>query len=174
MSKTRIVTPRNTVIFLLLSLFMASAAQAKKAPVFELPGDAGPISLEQYKNQVVYVDFWASWCVPCKYSFPWMNEMQERYGKDGLKVIGINVDKDKAMAKKFLEHVPATFDIAYDPEGEIADLYSLKVMPSSYLIDKQGRLIHANKGFRGNDEEELEAKIRQHIRQSTVASNDLR
>jgi thiol-disulfide isomerase/thioredoxin len=160
MPKTRIVTYRNTVIFVLLSLFMATVAQANKAPVFELPGDSGPISLEQYKNQVVYVDFWASWCVPCKHSFPWLNKMQERYGEDGFKVIGINVDKDKALANKFLEIVPASFDIAYDPEGEVADLYSLKVMPSSYLIDRDGNLVHAHKGFKSSDGSRMEDMIR--------------
>jgi thiol-disulfide isomerase/thioredoxin len=163
MTRTKLTAPVNTYIFLLLTFLISPAALATKAPVFELPGDSGTISLKQYRNQVVFVDFWASWCVPCKYSFPWMNEMQERYGKDGLKVIGINVDKDKAMAQKFLEHVPATFDIAYDPEGEIADLYSLKVMPSSYLIDRDGNLVHAHKGFKTSDGSKMEDMIRKLI-----------
>ena len=160
MTKTKLTAPVNTFIFLLLTFLASPAALASKAPVFELPGDSGPVSLKQYRNQVVFVDFWASWCVPCKYSFPWMNEMQERYGKDGLKVIAINVDKDKAMAEKFLERVPATFDIAYDPEGEVADLYSLKVMPSSYLIDRDGNLVHAHKGFKTSDGSRMEDMIR--------------
>ena len=160
MTKTFLTAAVNTYLFLLLTFLISPAALATKAPVFELPGDSGTVSLQKYRNQVVFVDFWASWCVPCKYSFPWMNEMQERYGKDGLKVIGINVDKDKAMAKKFLEHVPATFDIAYDPEGEIADLYSLKVMPSSYLIDRDGNLVHAHKGFKTSDGSRMEDMIR--------------
>jgi len=163
MTKTFLTAAVNTYLFLLLTFLISPAALATKAPVFELPGDSGTISLKQYRNQVVFVDFWASWCVPCKYSFPWMNEMQERYGKDGLKVIGINVDKDKAMAQKFLEHVPATFDIAYDPEGEIADLYSLKVMPSSYLIDRDGNLVHAHKGFKTSDGSQMEDMIRKLI-----------
>ena len=86
--------------------------------------------------------------------------MQDRYGEDGFKVIGINVDKDKAMAQKFLELVPASFDIAYDPEGEVADLYSLKVMPSSYLIDRDGNLVHAHKGFKTSDGSRMEDMIR--------------
>ena len=160
MTKTCLTAPVNTYIFLLLTFLISPAALASKAPVFDLPGDSGPVSLQQYRNQVVYIDFWASWCVPCRYSFPWMNEMQERYGEDGLKVIGINVDKDKAMAQKFLELVPASFDIAYDPEGEVADLYSLKVMPSSYLIDRDGNLVHAHKGFKTSDGSRMEDMIR--------------
>ena len=161
MTNTRPPVSLNTLIFLLLTFIInPSAVAASKAPVFELPGDTGSISLEQYQNQVVYIDFWASWCVPCKYAFQWLNEMQERYGEDGFKVIGINVDKDKAMAQKFLELVPATFDIAYDPEGKVADLYSLKVMPSSYLIDRDGNLVHAHKGFKTSDGSRMEDMIR--------------
>ena len=162
MTKTKLPVSLNTFIFLLLTfIFNPSAlAAASKAPVFELPGDSGSISLEKYQNQVVFIDFWASWCVPCKYSFPWLNKMQERYGEDGFKVIGINVDKEKAHAEKFLELVPATFDIAYDPEGKVADLYSLKVMPSSYLIDRDGNLVHAHKGFKTSDGSRMEDMIR--------------
>ena len=160
MTKIKLAATLNTFIFLLLTFSINPAALASKAPVFELPGDSGSIALEAYQNQVVFIDFWASWCVPCKYSFPWLNQMQERYGEDGFKVIGINVDKDKAMAAKFLERVPATFDIAYDPEGEVADLYSLKVMPSSYLIDRDGNLVHAHKGFKTSDGSRMEDMIR--------------
>jgi thiol-disulfide isomerase/thioredoxin len=160
MTRTKLPVPLNACIFLLLTFLVNPAALASRAPVFELPGDSGTVSLEKYRNQVVYVDFWASWCVPCRYAFPWMNEMQERYGDKGLKVIGINVDADKAMAEKFLEHFPAGFDIAYDPEGEIADLYSLKVMPTSYLIDRDGNLVHAHKGFKTSDGNRMENMIR--------------
>ena len=160
MTKSKLAVSLNTFVLLLLTFSMNPAALATQAPVFELPGDSGSVSLQKYRNQVVYIDFWASWCTPCKHSFPWLNQMQERYGEDGLKVIAINVDKEKANAAKFLERVPATFDIAYDPEGEVADLYSLKVMPSSYLIDRDGNLIHAHKGFKTSDGSRMEDMIR--------------
>ena len=162
MTKSNIAVSLNTVVFLLLTLATNPAAiAASKAPAFELPGDAGQISLDQYRNQVVFVDFWASWCVPCKHSFPWMNQMLERYGDEGLKVIAINLDKNKAHAKKFLERVPADFEIAYDPEGNVAELYSLKVMPTSYLIDREGNLIHSHKGFKASDGTRMEDMIRE-------------
>ena len=162
MTRTRITAPLTTVVFLLSTLLSGSAAlAASKAPAFTLPSDSGEVSLEQYRNQVVYVDFWASWCVPCKHSFPWLNQMQERYGDEGLKVIAINLDKDRDHAKAFLERVPADFDIAYDPEGGVAELYSLKVMPSSYLIDREGNLVHAHKGFKSSDGSRMEDMIRE-------------
>ena len=167
MSKSNIAVSLNTAVFLLLSfVFNPAAVAASKAPAFDLPGDSGQIALEQYRNQVVYVDFWASWCVPCKHSFPWLNQMQERYGDEGLKVIGINLDKKKAHAEKFLERVPAKFDIAYDPEGSVADLYGLKVMPSSYIIDREGNLVHDHKGFKSSDGARMEDVIRKLLKES--------
>ena len=160
MTRTNAAISLNTFALLLLTLLINPAAQASKAPVFELPGDSGQVSLENYRNQVVYVDFWASWCQPCKHSFPWLNKMQERYGEDGFKVIAINLDKDKALAAEFLKQVPADIEIAYDPEGTVADLYSLKVMPSSFLIDRKGNLVHAHKGFKTNDGSRMEDMIR--------------
>ena len=160
MNKTNFAVSLNAAVILLLTLFTNPAAlAATKAPAFELPGDSGTVSLNEYRNKVVYVDFWASWCVPCKHSFPWLNQMQERYGSDGFKVIGINLDKDRAKAEKFLELVPASFDIAYDPDGTVAESYSLKVMPSSYLIDRDGNLIHAHKGFKSSDGSRMETMI---------------
>jgi thiol-disulfide isomerase/thioredoxin len=161
MTKPDLAVALGTFIFFLLTLTINSTAFATttEAPAFELPADSGTISLEQYRDQVVFIDFWASWCIPCKYSFPWLNEMQQRYAEDGLKIIAINIDEDQADAREFLERVPASFEIAYDPEGDVADLYRLKVMPSSYLIDRNGNLIHSYKGFKTSDGTRIEEKI---------------
>ena len=146
---------------LILSLaFSSNALAGKKAPTFKLQGENGEISLEQYKGQVVYVDFWASWCVPCKHSFPWMNDIQKRYGNKGFKVIAINLDKDKKDAHTFLKMHPAEFTIAYDPEGIAAEAYRVKVMPTAYLIDQQGNLVNSHKGFKIEDSKKMEAAIR--------------
>lgn len=159
MSNTATAAPIRSLTLLLLS-FCISPAFAAKAPPFELPTDAGTFALEQYRDQVVYVDFWASWCIPCRYSFPWLNEMHARYGGDGFKVIAINLDKDRAKAKRFLKLIPASFEIAYDPNGTVADLYNLKVMPTSYLIDQKGILVHKHKGFKPSDEDPMEGRIK--------------
>jgi len=150
----------TTSVVLLTSIAINASAYATQAPSFELPSDSGTISLEQYRNQVVYIDFWASWCVPCRHSFPWMNEMHARYGEDGLKVIGINTDKDRSKAQKFLELVPADFEIAYDSDGTVANKYRLKVMPSSFLIDQDGNLVYKHKGFKTSDGGHMENLIK--------------
>lgn len=160
-------------VFVLYSVFGTGTAVADDAaPVFKLEGhQQDMVSLDQHKGQLVYVDFWASWCQPCRKSFTWMNKMHKLYGNEGLKIIAINLDEDRDKAEQFLKKIPASFDVAFDPEGETAEAYRVQAMPSSYLVDKDGQLVYVNKGFRGNDKEQLEARIRQYIKQSTVAMN---
>ena len=141
-----------------------------QAPNFILEGQQKQIELNKYHGKIVYLDFWASWCQPCRKSFTWMNKMQSLYGSEGFKIIAINLDESRTKANKFLQQIPANFDVAFDPQGTTAEAYKVKAMPSSYLIDKNGNVVHANLGFRSNDEDELEAKIRKLVRQSTVAS----
>ena len=151
---------------LILSLAINSNALASnKAPTFNLQGDNGEISLDQYKGQVVYVDFWASWCVPCKHAFPWMNDLHKRYGDKGLKIVAINLDKDKKDAHTFLKLFPADFEVAYDPEGVAAESYRVKVMPTAYLIDQQGNLVKSHKGFRIEQSGDMEETIRKLLSQ---------
>lgn len=88
-----------------------------------------------------------------------MNEMQARYAKQGLQIIGINLDNDKQAARDFLKKNPAEFTIAYDPDGKTPGLYNLKVMPTSYLIDRKGNLVHVHKGFKENQKQKMEALI---------------
>jgi len=148
---------RLNVIILLFTL--SQTAFADKAIDFELPTDKGTIKLSSLKGKVVYVDFWASWCPPCRESLPWMDKLQYQYEDLGLVVIGINLDSDKRDARKFLKKMPISFTIAYDPDGHIADAYEVDVMPTSYLIDRDGNLIDTHLGFNPKDVKPLEAKI---------------
>lgn len=127
------------------------------------PGDTPPALPENilatHKGKAIYVDFWASWCGPCKQSFPWMNAMQDKYAAKGLQVIAVNVDAKRADADRFLAKTPATFQVAYDPTGDSAKRYAVKAMPTSLLIDRSGRVSYVHAGFRDADRAELEAKI---------------
>ena len=152
---------RKLLCLLLLGISAGLSAQTVHAPDFSVASAVGPIKLSQLRGQVVYVDFWASWCVPCRKSFPWLNEMQARYGKAGLKIIAINLDEDSQQAQAFLQHYPADFTVGFDPKGISAQAYGLKGMPSSYLIDGSGKLLLSHVGFRDDDRVELELKIRQ-------------
>jgi cytochrome c biogenesis protein CcmG/thiol:disulfide interchange protein DsbE len=145
-------------------LVVATAAMAvgvgDLAPMFALR-DArnGPVTLNALRGEVVYVDFWASWCGPCRRSFPWMNEMQRRYGGRGLTIVAINVDKNPADAARFLERNPAQFTIAYDQAGATPLAYAVKAMPSSYLIDSRGKVAEVEQGFHDDRKEALEQRI---------------
>jgi len=119
-----------------------------------------PLTLSALKGKTVYLDFWASWCGPCRESFPFMNAMQEKYAKDGLVIVGINVDKKRADAEKFLAQFPARFTIGYDEAGATPATYTVKKMPSSFLIDRDGRVSAAHSGFNGEIRDEVESRIR--------------
>jgi cytochrome c biogenesis protein CcmG/thiol:disulfide interchange protein DsbE len=110
--------------------------------------------------QLIWVDFWASWCAPCRRSFPWMNEMQAKYQGDGFAIIAVNVDKDRDLAAEFLAQYPAQFQIHYDPAGQLAEQFDVQAMPSSFLLDARGNVIAKHYGFRLADTDEYEAKIR--------------
>jgi thiol-disulfide isomerase/thioredoxin len=132
---------------------------ASPAPEFNLPGLKDGVSLAALKGKVVYVDFWASWCGPCKQSFPFMNELQSKYRAQGLEVVAVNLDAKRDDADKFLAEVPARFTVAFDAKGESAKRFELKGMPSSYLIGRDGRLVAIHKGFKDDDRKDLEASI---------------
>lgn len=145
---------------LALSLFTSPLALAQKiAPDFILPSEDGPLVLSELQGKVIYLDFWASWCPPCRESFPWMNELQKKYGTRGLKVIAVNLDKERDSVRNFLAATPSSVSIAYDPEGAIAENYGVMGMPSSYLIDRSGNLHSSHIGFRDKDKAALEQQI---------------
>jgi cytochrome c biogenesis protein CcmG, thiol:disulfide interchange protein DsbE len=130
------------------------------APAFALPDGKGElITLEKLRGRVVYVDFWASWCGPCRQSFPWMNEMQRKYGARGFTIVGVNVDKRDADAQRFLQQVPAGFTVVYDPKGVAPAAYGVRAMPNSYLIDAQGRVAGVEYGFKEDRKADLERQI---------------
>ena len=103
--------------------------------------------LEKHKGEVVYLDFWASWCGPCRKSFPWMNKIEAEYKEQGFSVISVNLDANKSLATKFLREMPASFRVIYDPKGKIAKHFKIQGMPSSMLIGRDGKIKSRHTGF---------------------------
>jgi len=130
------------------------------APPLLLRGDAGNVVVPAIGAKLTWVDFWASWCGPCRKSFPWMNEMQERFGAAGLTVVAVNLDAEAADAARFLQEVPANFLIAYDASGDSAQRYGVLGMPTSVLLDAEGKVLLRHAGFDRDDAPALEAAIR--------------
>jgi len=123
------------------------------------------LAVPDSQARLTYVDFWASWCGPCRQSFPWLNQMQARYGAKGLRVVGINLDAKTADAERFLKEVPASFEIAFDPQGSTGRAYGLRGMPSAVLLGPDGRVIETHQGFRSGDADALETLIKNHLSQ---------
>ena len=154
---------RHGSLFALL-LLLAPAAFALEpgaaAPAFALPrADGATLDSSSLRGRVVLVDFWASWCAPCRKSFPALDALGKRYAAQGLTVVGINVDTERAEADRFLAAVPVSFAIVFDPDGTMPTAFGVKAMPSSYVVGRDGKLRLANLGFRAKDEEKLEAAI---------------
>lgn len=124
------------------------------------PVYASSLDLTSFGGRVVYLDFWASWCGPCRQSFPWMEILKNTYGAQGLEIITVNLDRDRADADKFLKQIHPTFDVRFDPKGELAELYKIQGMPSSVLIDRHGVTRFTHVGFRPVDGPLYEAQVR--------------
>lgn len=155
----------GTALAAALALGASTAALAVDVggapPAIDLPGNGNArVSLEQFKGKTVWLDFWASWCGPCKQSFPWMNALQEKYGPQGLQVLAVNLDARAADAQRFLADNPARFALAFDAAGATPRSYQIKGMPTSVLIGPDGRVLLVHSGFRESEQAELEQKIR--------------
>jgi thiol-disulfide isomerase/thioredoxin len=120
---------------------------------------SGKVDLGQHTGKLVYVDFWASWCGPCKQSFPFMNKLKKQFEAKGVSVVAISVDKDVKDAVEFLKDHPADFTVATDPSSKCAKAAAVKGMPSSYIVTPNGEILYAHKGFRPSDMEEITKKL---------------
>ncbi len=140
-------------VFVLLIMCMGTGTVAV--------GEPDPLQLSSLRGKVVYLDFWASWCVPCRQSFPWMNELQKRYADRGLTIIAVNLDHERADAEKFLRKLAPDFRVRFDPAGDWAHHFGVQGMPTSVLLDRDGRSRFTHIGFRPADATEYEQQIQQ-------------
>jgi thiol-disulfide isomerase/thioredoxin len=153
----------------LLALALPVTAQAvesgETAPEFTLPAlrtaDGGAVNLADFRGKVVYVDFWASWCPPCLVSIPLLNELRDKYVAAGkpFEVLAVNVDSDPEDGIEFLLDEPVNYVVVSDPEGKTPALYGVPGMPTSYLVDAEGRVRLVHEGFKRSDIELIEAEV---------------
>ncbi|MEE9319444.1 MAG: TlpA disulfide reductase family protein [Granulosicoccus sp.] len=149
----------------LTALLILTGLASAQAEGFTVATTDGVFDSTQYQGKVIYVDFWASWCAPCRKSFPWMNEVQARYADDGLVIIAVNLDKEPALVKEFLNSTPADFLIGLDPEAELAEQFAILGMPSVRVFARDGSLQIEHVGFREKDKAAYEAGIKQLLEQ---------
>ncbi len=140
---------------------LAEVVLGQAAPSCSLSkiGGGAEKKLDSFKGQVVYVDFWASWCGPCAQSFPFMNKLHRELSSKGLAIVGVNLDEKADDATGFLTKTPAHFEILADVGGSCPQGFGVKAMPSSYLIDRHGVVRHIHLGFKPSETEALRKEV---------------
>jgi len=134
-----------------------SGAAGRAATAADSDGFDG---VDAYRGRVVYLDFWASWCAPCRQSFPWMQAMHDAYAQQGLTIIAVNLDINRADAERFLQQYKPQFNVRYDSRGAAAERYRIPGMPTSILIDRHGVTRFSHVGFRPVDRTQYENELR--------------
>jgi peroxiredoxin len=145
---------------------LAGSSPAAPAPAFTLASRAGQdVSLAQYKGQVVMLNFWASWCGPCRQEMPLLESIYKKYNKMGFTLLGVNVEPDSNAANEWLKATPVSFPILYDRDSKVSKLYDVAGMPSTVIIDRSGKLRVLHRGYKPGDENEYLDSIRTLIRE---------
>jgi thiol-disulfide isomerase/thioredoxin len=119
------------------------------------------LDMTGYRGRVLFLDFWASWCAPCRQSFPWMQSLKDTYEREGLSVVAVNLDQHRADAERFLAQFHPNFEVRFDPQGELAERFEVHGMPSSLIIDRHGVLRYTHVGFQPVDRAAYEAQLRE-------------
>jgi len=161
---------RNPIAAIVAALALSMPALAGPpsgpAPAFTLASRAGQdVSLSQYKGNVVMINFWASWCGPCRQEMPLLESIYKKYNKMGFTMIGVNVEPDSNAANEWLKATPVSFPILYDRDSKVSKLYDVSGMPSTVIIDRSGKLRVLHRGYKPGDENEYLDSIRSLIRE---------
>jgi len=132
-----------------------------RLPDLTLPAlqESAPVSLAALRGKVVYVDFWASWCVPCRESMPLLDTLYKRHRDAGFAVVGINKDVAAADAERFLKRVAVSFPLAADTKDAAAKAFNVKAMPSGYLVDRKGVVRRVHRGFTAETGAALDGEV---------------
>jgi peroxiredoxin len=136
------------------------------APAFQLNSNGGkPISLASLKGQVVLVNFWATWCGPCRKEMPILEQLNKQYGRRGVTLIGVNVEPDASAVTDWLRSTPVSFPILFDVEGKVSSLYQVEGMPNTVILDRKGTVRYIHRGYQAGAENEYQDQIRALIRE---------
>jgi peroxiredoxin len=140
---------------------LVSASTNSVAPTFTLPSRAGDnVSLEQLKGKVVMLNFWASWCGPCRTEMPLLEQMHKRYSSLGFTMVGVNVEANTADAERWLKDTPVSFPVLFDRDSKVSKMYDVNAMPSTVFIDRKGNIRYLHRGYKAGDEGEYLNQIR--------------
>lgn len=157
---------RAMVASLVIGCAALMGTSSGPAPDFSLPArDGSEISLDALRGQVVMINFWASWCGPCRQEFPLLDQLYQRYSPLGFTLLGVNVESDLSDPERWLAATPVSFPVLFDRENKVSQLYAVNAMPSTVFIDRQGNIRYLHRGFKPGDENEYLDLIRTLVRE---------
>jgi peroxiredoxin len=168
-AKPRLAT-RALACGLSMAFAMAAAASTiapgATAPAFQLPSSANaPLALGDLKGQVVLINFWASWCGPCRQEMPVLEQLYRKYKPAGFTLLGVNVEPKSGDAIGFLKSTPVSFPILFDTESQVSKLYEVAGMPSTVILDRTGKVRYIHHGYKPGEESEYLDQIRTLMRE---------
>jgi len=156
----------TTLLASVLSFSVNAATMDKPAPDFTLKSLSGKnLKLSEYAGDVVMLNFWASWCGPCRKEMPLMNDLYKKYEKLGFVILGVNVEQELQLAKSFLADTPVDFPILFDSSNKVSKDYDVIAMPTTVMIDRNGKVRYIHKGYKAGDEKKYKKMVKKLIRE---------
>ncbi|HEX7035149.1 MAG TPA: TlpA disulfide reductase family protein [Pseudomonadales bacterium] len=161
--------PARVLAILMLAALSAPAIAVtlqEPAPDFTLKSlDGSNLRLEEYRGQVVLINFWASWCGPCRQEMPLLDRLHQRYEDAGFAVLGINVEGEEAPARQLIDKIPVSFPVLIDQGQQVSERYELQAMPSTVVVDRDGVVRYVHRGYKPGDEAKYVEVVKDLIRE---------
>jgi peroxiredoxin len=162
---------KNFVFGLTVSVFAAtslasSGLEGQSAPDFALKSSTGEnLRLSEYRGDVVMINFWATWCGPCRQEMPLLDELYTRYERVGFNLLGVNIDDDSRRAMQMIKELGVNFPVLFDDRKEVSKLYEVEAMPVTVLVDREGNVRYVHHGYKPGYEEKYLDQVRSLLRE---------
>jgi peroxiredoxin len=162
---------KNTIIALVFSVFAASSLassgmEGQPAPDFSLKSSTGEnLRLSEYRGDVVMINFWATWCGPCRQEMPLLDELYTRYQRVGFNLLGVNIDDDSRRAMQMIEELGVNFPVLFDARKEVSKLYEVDAMPVTVIVDRSGNVRYIHQGYKPGYEDKYLDQVRSLLRE---------
>lgn len=162
---------KNTIIALVFSVFAASGLassgmEGQPAPDFALKSSTGEnLRLSEYRGDVVMINFWATWCGPCRQEMPLLDALYARYERVGFNLLGVNIDDDSRRAMQMIEELGVSFPVLFDARKEVSELYEVNAMPVTVIVDREGNVRYVHQGYKPGYEDKYLDQVRSLLRE---------
>lgn len=161
---------KPVILFILFFMLFSSLAHAATvsgpAPDFTLKSRTGEnLKLSEHRGDVVMINFWASWCAPCRQEMPLLEKLYQKYSDLGFTLLAVNVEEDSSKADDLLRDIPVTFPVLFDNTNKVSKLYNVVAMPSTVIVDRDGNMRYLHRGYLPGYEEEYKKQVKELIRE---------